>query len=72
MTDGLLSVAIAVEEGVQLDVVLSAPCEIGDEPLAEFRCEIGGRAAGEDSWPSKKDFTDAFCPRRARMDEVFV
>ena len=45
MADGLLAVAIAVEEGVQLDVVLPAPCEIGDEPFTKFRREIGGRAA---------------------------
>ena len=72
MADGLLAVAIAVEEGIQLDVVFSAPCEIGDEPFAKFRCEIGGRAAGKDPRPSEKDFTDAFCPRGARMDEVFI
>ena len=72
MADGLLAVAIAVEEGIQLDVVFSAPCEIGDEPFAKFRCEIGGRTAGKDPRPSEKDFTDAFCPRGARMDEVFI
>lgn len=72
LADGVFSIAVAVEKRVEQDVVCTAPFEICDEPFAEFRREIRGGAAGEHARPSEKDFTDAWSPGGARMDEVFI
>ena len=45
MADGLLAIAIAIEERVELEAIFAGPCQVRDEPFTEFRREVRGRAA---------------------------